>query len=161
MIRTGAEYRDSIRDGREIHINGERVKDVTRHPAFKPLVDIRARIYDMQHDPATAPAMTVTAEDGEVNAIGNALPRTQDDWWAKRRATDTMMETVDGVVTRVGDETVGEMWSLYDGQDVLNEVDPQFSKNIETHIFKVLHADPFHVSATTDPKGDRSKKPQD
>jgi 4-hydroxyphenylacetate 3-monooxygenase len=72
-----------------------------------------------------------------------------------------MMEEAGGVVTRVGDETVGEMWSLYDGQDVLAEIDPQFAKNIETHIFKVLHEDPFHVSANTDPKGDRSKKPQD
>ncbi len=64
-------------------------------------------------------------------------------------------------MTRVGDETVGEMWSLFDGQDVLNEVDPQFSANIRNHIGKVLRADPFHVSANTDPKGDRSKAPQD
>ena len=161
MIRTGAEYRDSLRDSREIFINGERVRDVTTHPSFKPLVDIRARIYDMQHDPATREVMTVEGEGGEINAIGNALPYTQDDWWAKRRATDTVMEEIGGVVTRVGDETVGEMWSLYDGQDVLAEIDPQFAKNIETHIFKVLHTDPFHVSANTDPKGDRSKRPQD
>ncbi|MGR3718108.1 MAG: 4-hydroxyphenylacetate 3-hydroxylase family protein [Thermohalobaculum sp.] len=161
MIRTGAEYRDSLRDSRDIFINGERVRDVTTHPSFKPLVDIRARIYDMQHDPATREVMTVEGEGGEINAIGNALPHTQDDWWAKRRATDTVMEEIGGVVTRVGDETVGEMWSLYDGQDVLNEVDPQFARNIEDHIFKVLHTDPFHVSANTDPKGDRSKKPQD
>ena len=31
---TGAEYLESIRDGREIWIYGERVKDVTTHPAF-------------------------------------------------------------------------------------------------------------------------------
>jgi len=161
MIRTGAEYRDSIRDSREIFINGERVKDVTTHPSFKPLVDIRADIYDMQHDPATREVMTVAGQGDEINAIGNSLPHTQDDWWAKRRATDMVMEHAGGVVTRVGDETVGEMWSLYDGQDVLAEIDPQFARNIETHIFKVLHEDPFHVSANTDPKGDRSKKPQD
>ena len=141
-------------------MNGERVKDITVHPQFKPLVDIRARIYDMQHEEANKDLMTVE-QDGEVNAIGNALPYTQEDWWAKRRATDTMMEDIGGVVTRVGDETVGEMWSLYDGQDILNEVDPQFSKNIENHIHKVLKADPFHVSANTDPKGDRSLAPQD
>ena len=160
MIRTGEEYCESIRDGREVHINGERVADVTTHPAFKPVVDIRARIYDMAHEPRHRDFMTVS-QDGEVNAIGNALPRSQDDWWAKRRATDRVMEEVGGVVTRVGDETVGEMWSLYDGQDVLAEIDPQFARNIENHIFKVLHADPFHVSANTDPKGDRSKAPQD
>ena len=32
MIRTGAQYRDSIRDGREVYVGGERVKDVTTHP---------------------------------------------------------------------------------------------------------------------------------
>ncbi len=64
-------------------------------------------------------------------------------------------------MTRVGDETVGEMWSLFDGQDILNEVDPQFSANIRRHIHQVIAADPFHVSANTDPKGDRSKPPQD
>jgi 4-hydroxyphenylacetate 3-monooxygenase len=160
MIRTGEDYRASISGNREVYINGERVRDVTVHPMFKPLVDIRARIYDMQHDPATRDVMAVD-QDGEVNAVGNALPYTQDDWWAKRRATDAVMEDIGGVVTRVGDETVGEMWSLFDGQDVLNEVDPQFSRNIEIHVGKVLKGDPFHVSANTDPKGDRSKAPQD
>ena len=160
MIRTGAEYRDSIRGNREVYIDGELVEDVTTHPAFKPIVDVRARVYDMAHEAEHAPIMTVRDGD-EINAIGNALPQSQDDWWAKRRATDHMMEEIGGVVTRVGDETVGEMWSLYDGQDVLSEIDPAWAKNIETHIHKVLRADPFHVSANTDPKGDRSKAPQD
>ncbi|MGB2097541.1 MAG: 4-hydroxyphenylacetate 3-hydroxylase N-terminal domain-containing protein, partial [Candidatus Puniceispirillales bacterium] len=160
MIRTGDEYKDSIRDNREVYMDGQRVKDVTAHPMFKPLIDIRARIYDMAHEPVTKDIMTVKDGD-ETNAVGNALPFSQEDWWAKRRATDAVLEDVGGVVTRVGDETVGEMWSLYDGQDVLNEVDPQFSKNIEHHIYKVLKEDPFHVSANTDPKGDRSLAPQD
>ena len=34
-------------------IDGERVDDVTTHPAFKPIVDVRARIYDMAHEAAT------------------------------------------------------------------------------------------------------------
>ena len=160
MIRKGSDYIDSIRANRDVYMNGEKVKDITTHPMFKPIIDIRAKIYDMQHDAKFKDIMTVE-ENGEINAIGNSLPFTQEDWWAKRRATDTVMEEIGGVVTRVGDETVGEMWSLYDGQDVLNEVDPQFSKNISNHIYKVLKEDPFHVSANTDPKGDRSLAPQD
>src|ERR1700744_3126157 len=162
MIRTGQEYRDSIRDAREVYINGERVTALAEHPMFKPLIDIRARIYDMQHESATREVLAYR-EDGqeEWNAIANKLPRTQEDWWVKRRATDTILETIGGIVTRVGDETVGEMWSLYDGQDVLNEVDPQFSTNIRSHVERVVREDPFHVSANTDPKGDRSKRPQD
>ncbi len=164
MIRTGTQYLDSIRDGREVYINGERVKDVTRHPMMRPLIDIRARIYDMQHEAATREILCYQEdgqENGERYAVANKLPRTQQDWRDKRRATDTVLDAIGGVVTRVGDETVGEMWSLFDGQDVLNEVDPQFSSNIRRHVDAVLKGDPFHVSANTDPKGDRSKAPQD
>ena len=161
MIRTGDEYRDSIRDGREVFMNGEKVPDVTTHPMFKPLVDIRARIYDMQHEAATASKMVYRDDDGEQYSIGLKLPYSQNDWSEKRASTDAIFDDIGGVVTRVGDETVGEMWSLYDGQDVLNQVDPQFSKNIKNHIHKVIDQDPFHVSANTDPKGDRSKAPQD
>jgi 4-hydroxyphenylacetate 3-monooxygenase len=160
MIRTGSQYLDSLRDGREVYINGERVKDVTRHPMLKPLVDIRARIYDMQHEAGTRDVLSFQ-DGGEWNAVANMLPRVQGDWAAKRRATDAVLDAIGGVVTRVGDETVGEMWSLYDGQSVLNQVDPQFSANIRTHIDRVLCKDPFHVSANTDPKGDRSKPPQE
>jgi 4-hydroxyphenylacetate 3-monooxygenase len=160
MIRTGAQYRDSLRDGREVYINGERVADVTTHRMFKPLVDIRARIYDMQHEAQHRAAM-IYREGGEDFAIGLKLPLTQEDWHAKRRSTDAVLDEIGGIVTRVGDETIGEMWSLYDGQDLLNEVDPRFAVNIKNHIDRAVAQDPFHVSANTDPKGDRSKRPQD
>jgi 4-hydroxyphenylacetate 3-monooxygenase len=160
MIRNGAEYLSSIRDGREVYVNGERVRDVPSHPMFKPIVEIRARIYDMQHDARTSPLMTYF-QRGEKYAVALKPPRTQQDWWEKRRATDAVFGEIKGVVTRVGDETVGEMWSLFDGQHVLNEVDPQFSRNIKAHVERVINNDPFHVSANTDPKGDRSKRPQD
>ncbi len=162
MIRTGEQYRDSIRDGREVWINGERVEDVTRHPAFKPIVDARARIYDMAHDNRTASIMTyVDEETKEPNCVGYKLPKTQADWQDKRRAVEAVMNDLGGVVIRVGDETIGEMWSLYDGQDMLRQVDDRFAENIKSHIWKALRSDIFHVSANTDPKGDRSKRPQD
>src|SRR5690348_15201533 len=77
MIRTGDEYRESIRDGRQVWIDGERVADVTTHPMFKPLVDVRARIFEMAHDEASAETMTYLDPDtGERNAIGLKPPRT-------------------------------------------------------------------------------------
>ncbi len=162
MIRTGDEYRESLRDGRKVWIDGESVPDVPSHPMFRPLVDVRARIYDMQHDPATSETMTWHDEaSGETCAIGLKLPLTRADWERKRRAVDAVMWDIGGVVTRVGDETIGEMWSLRDGKDILNEIDPRFGDNIERHIHEAVRRDPFHVSANTDPKGDRSKRPQE
>ena len=162
MIRTGAEYRESIRDGREVWIDGERVADVTTHPAFKPIVDVRARIYDMAHEPATRDVMSyVDPSSGERCAVGPKLPTSKEDWWAKRRAVDAVLDDIRGVVTRVGDETVGEMWALFDGQDVLAEIDPRFSEHIRDHVQRAAALDPFHVSANTDPKGDRARRPQE
>ena len=161
MIRTGAEYQASIDDGREVWIDGEKVTRVTDHPMFRPIVGARARIFDLAHEAASQAVMTYLDEEtAERNPVGNRLPRTQQDWQDKRAAVDLVQRDARAVVTRVGDETVGEMWSLFDGQDVLNQVDPQFSANIKRHIERAVRADPFHVSANTDPKGDRSKPPQ-
>src|SRR5690606_38657853 len=119
-----------------------------------------ARMFDMQHDPATADILSYQ-ENSERNSIFNRLPRTQQDWHDKTRAVDTVLKDVGGVVTRVGDETVGEVWSLYDGREVLAEIDPRFADNTTHHIGRILRADMFRVSANTGPQGDRSRRPQD
>ena len=160
MIRTGRQYRENLRDGREVYVDGERIESVADHPQFKPVVDVRARIYDLAHEEATQDAMTYEA-DGERFAIGLKLPEKRRDWRAKRAAVDLALRDIGGVVTRVGDETIGEMWSLWDGADILNEIDDRFGENIERHIHTAIREDCFHVSANTDPKGDRSKRPQD
>ncbi|PWJ84540.1 4-hydroxyphenylacetate 3-monooxygenase oxygenase component [Pseudaminobacter salicylatoxidans] len=49
---TGSEFLESIRDGREIYIYGERVKDVTTHPAFRNSARMVARWYERFHDNA-------------------------------------------------------------------------------------------------------------
>ena len=47
---TGAEFLQSLRDGREVYIYGERVKDVTEHPAFRNSARSIALLYDALHD---------------------------------------------------------------------------------------------------------------
>ena len=61
---TGAEYLESIRDGREIWIYGERVKDVTTHPAFRNTARMIARLYDALHDPARKDVLTTPTDTG-------------------------------------------------------------------------------------------------
>lgn len=48
---TGDEYLASLDDGREVWIYGERVTNVTQHPAFHNTARILARLYDALHDP--------------------------------------------------------------------------------------------------------------
>ena len=162
MLLTGDAYRESIRDGREVWLDGERVADVPSHPAFKGAVDMRARIYDMAHEDATRGAMAYTDRDGgEAHAIINRPPREKADLYDKRRWIDLVCKDIGGVIMRVGDETVGGLWSLLDGRDLLDEVDPRFGENIARQVERVRTEDRFVVSANTDPKGDRSKRPQE
>lgn len=61
---TGAEYLESLRDGREVYINGERIKDVTTHPAMRNSVRSLARLYDALHDPKTKDRLTSPTDTG-------------------------------------------------------------------------------------------------
>ena len=57
--RIGAEYIANMKEnGPEVYLHGERVKDVTTHPALRGGVETLARMYDMQHDPAIRDEMT-------------------------------------------------------------------------------------------------------
>lgn len=85
---TGTEYLDSIRDdGREIWIDGERVRDVTAHPAFRNSTRMVARMYDALHDPAHADVLRVGLEDGSgwTHAAFQA-PRNQEESLRQTRA---------------------------------------------------------------------------
>src|ERR1700722_19726241 len=61
---TGKEYLESLNDGREIWIYGEKVKDVTKHPAFRNSCRMIARLYDALHDPLKKDILTMPTEDG-------------------------------------------------------------------------------------------------
>ena len=61
---TGKEYLDSLNDGREAWIRGERVKDIVNHPAFRNSARMFARLYDALHDPDRTDLMTIPIDNG-------------------------------------------------------------------------------------------------
>src|ERR1700733_922895 len=61
---TGAEFLESLRDDREVYIYGERVKDVTTHPAFRNSAASIALLYDALHDKALHEVLTAPTDTG-------------------------------------------------------------------------------------------------
>jgi 4-hydroxyphenylacetate 3-monooxygenase len=61
---TGEEFLASLRDGRQVYIDGERVPDVTTHTAFRNSARTLARLYDALHDPATKDVLTCPTDTG-------------------------------------------------------------------------------------------------
>ena len=61
---TGAQYLESLRDDREVYVYGERVKDVTTHPAFRNTARSIARLYDALHDAQTREVLVSPTDTG-------------------------------------------------------------------------------------------------
>ena len=86
--QNGAEYLDSLRDDREVYLYGERVKDVTTHPAFRNTARMVARLYDALHDPKRKDKLLVptdTGNGGMTHAFFKA-PKTPEELLAGRTA---------------------------------------------------------------------------
>ena len=78
MLRTGKEHLESLRDGRVVYVGGERIDDVTTHPAFRAAAQTVAGIYDLKGDPANRDTMTYE-EDGGRHSIYFLKPKTRED----------------------------------------------------------------------------------
>src|SRR5437870_5628436 len=49
-MRTGREFLESLHDGRAVYLDGERVTDVTSHPAFAEPIRQVATMYDLARE---------------------------------------------------------------------------------------------------------------
>ena len=74
-MRTGADYRKSLRDGRRVFILGEgQVEDVTIHPATRAMVEEYVAWYDRHVDPAWKDTLFDAG-----GPLDYRVPRTSDD----------------------------------------------------------------------------------
>ena len=80
-MRTGAEYREALRDGRSVWVMGEgRIADVTTHPATCAMVDEYARWYDRHFDPTWRDVLLSPHEaEGERVAGAYVAPQRAED----------------------------------------------------------------------------------
>jgi 4-hydroxyphenylacetate 3-monooxygenase oxygenase component len=100
--RTGKEFLDGLRDGREIWLDGERVDDVTAHPALAGAARTMASLYDLQHeDPDTL--LAVDSETGERIAVTHVIPRSADDLARRHAAIERVARATLGLLGRSPD----------------------------------------------------------
>jgi 4-hydroxyphenylacetate 3-monooxygenase len=85
---TGKEFLASLDDGREVWIYGERVKNITAHPAFRNVARMLARLYDALHEDhqAGAHVLTMPTEWGGFTQRYFRAPTTVEEQVAARDA---------------------------------------------------------------------------
>lgn len=80
-MRTGSNYRQALRDGRQVYLLGEGlIEDVTTHPATRPMVDEYVTWYDRHFDPEWQDVvLTPPDAAGKRSPVGYMVPRSADD----------------------------------------------------------------------------------
>lgn len=103
-LRSGAAYLEGLRDGRSLYINGERVDDVTAHPAFQGVLTTLAGLYDAQLDPEFAEVLTVWDDaTGEAHSTTLLEARSHEDVLARLRCDRLRTELTYGMMGRLPD----------------------------------------------------------
>ena len=94
-LRTAAGFLEALRDGREVWLEGERVKDVTAHPRLRGAALTIAELYDLQHRPDLQDTLSFALDaSGERIGYSHILPRSIEDLrpgarWSRSGPTGT------------------------------------------------------------------------
>src|SRR6201993_4856694 len=103
--RTGKQYLAGLREQeREVWLEGERVKDPTRHPGLKGGAQAIASLYDMQCDPKLRDEMTyISPSTGDRVGLSFIIPRTREDLEQRRVMMLNWARTTCGMMGRSPD----------------------------------------------------------
>src|SRR4029077_17836859 len=108
VMRTGADYLRSLQDGRAVFLDGERVADVTTHPAFRGAARSLARLFDIATAPENRERMNFPSpRTGAPVLRAWQIPRSHSDLRARRRFSETWAEATFGLMGRTPDHVAG------------------------------------------------------
>ena len=151
----GKEYIESLQDEREIYIYGERVKDVTKHPAFRNSVQSIARLYDALHSSESKEILTCDTDTGSGGYTHRFFryATNSDDLFAQRSAMAEWAKMSYGWMGRTPDYKASFTNTLGANPDFYG----QFSENAKSWYKRTQEAVPFINHALVNPPIDRDK----
>jgi 4-hydroxyphenylacetate 3-monooxygenase len=159
-MKTGSEHLESLRDGRAVFIDGERVADVTEHHAFRNAVRSAAALYDFQA--ANADLMTVVSPSSgqRVNRVWE-LPVDHATLFARRQAMEAWAETHYGFMGRSPDHVASCLAGFRMGLDVFADHSPERAAALSAYFDYARDNDLFLTYVIINPQADRSKAAHD
>jgi 4-hydroxyphenylacetate 3-monooxygenase len=158
MSRTGSQYVASLRDGRAVYVNGERVKDVTEHSAFRGAVGSIAELYDIAASGDRRDVMTYPSpRTGEPVNAAFLLPRNRADLARRREALQTWAESTYGLMGRTPDHVAGFLVGFALRPDVFARGGERFADNVVKYYEHVRDRDLYVSYVIIQPQIDRSR----
>lgn len=156
-IRTGAQYINALRDGREVWHAGRRIADVTTHSGFSGTIKTLADLYDKQHQREYRDIMTV-AHDGERISYSYLPPRNAEQLALKRRNIECWSEQTLGQMGRFPEFVAELVIGLLDWTHVIEKTNKQWAENARAYYRYVSRNDLCLTHALTDQYYDRTRR---
>jgi 4-hydroxyphenylacetate 3-monooxygenase len=158
MIRNGEQHLESLRDGRQVFLDGKPVDDVTRHPAYRNAVATAAGLYDFQSRPENAELMTYRPADGDApaNRIWQ-LPTSLDELLTRRRALEAWAETHLGFLGRSPDHVASCISGMVMGLPAFEAYDPARARALADYYRYARDRDLYLTYVIINPQADRAK----
>ena len=162
ICKTGEDHLRSLRDGRAVYIDGERVADVTTHPAFRNAVRTAAALYDLQARPENLERLTFTPErtgsDGyaRVNRCW-LMPRNYQELVERRRAMSEWAELSCGFLGRAPDHVASSLLGQIIGIEVFRRHGEARAKALLDYFGYVRRHDLYLSYVIINPQADRGK----
>ncbi|MCA1454404.1 4-hydroxyphenylacetate 3-monooxygenase [Bradyrhizobium sp. BRP22] len=157
MIKTGAQHIASLRDGREVYLDGELVTDVTTHPAFRGAVASVGRMFDFQSAPENRDLMTFETDTGtRANRIWE-LPGSYEALVRRRRGLEAWTELHAGFMGRSPDHVASCIAGMYMGLEVFEAYDKERAKALADYYRYARDNDLYLTYVIINPQADRSK----
>ena len=158
MTRSGDDYMRALRDGRTVSVNGERVEDVTAHPAFAGAIRTVARLYDLADDPANRELMTYPSpRDGRPVNKAWLVPRTREDLVARRRAIKFSADASYGFLGRSPDHVSSFFAGFAGSPEFYARGGQRFADNLLRFAAKAADEDLYLSYVIVHPTIDRAK----
>lgn len=158
MTRSGDEYLRGLRDGRTVLLGGERVTDVTRHPAFAAAIRTVAGLFDLAHDPAQRALMTYPSpRDGRAVNKSWLVPRTREDLAARRAAIKCWADASCGFLGRSPDHVASFFAGFAGSPDFYARGGREFAGNLLRFAARAADEDLYLSYVIVHPTVDRSR----
>jgi 4-hydroxyphenylacetate 3-monooxygenase len=157
-MRSGPDYLNTLsqREG-EIYIGGERVGDVTSHPAFRNAARSVARLYDVARAPANRDALTYSEGDGGRRYNNMFLkPRSAADLQARNRVHSAWAGATWGLFGRSPDHVAGWITGMACQPELFDRHERGFGKNILDYYQYARDNDLYVAYAVVPPAGAKS-----
>jgi len=157
-LRTGDEYLRSLRDGRQVFLNGEKVSDVAEHVAFREAARSIARLYDIAADPANRERMTfISPKTGKPVLRAYQIPKTHEDLKARRLFHETWAEATFGLMGRSPDHVAAFFCGYAAVPSVFAAGGQRYADNLVAFYEKMRDEHLYASYAIVPPQIDRSK----